>query len=179
MRGARGAACQWQAFSTDRIEDETLRLAVRAPPKRKVVRFYRIGNARDLELSHNSKSLFALFSAFFTSFYDFLDNSRQMDRAPLVTRLDSLIKDYEFPRVTFHSFRHASITYKLKFSGGNVKAVQGDSDHADARMVLNLYSHFVLFAHIRHPCAAILCLLDRIRSTSDIASSCGSILSVL
>ena len=66
-----------------------------------------------------------------------------MERAPLADRLDTLIKTYDLPRVTFHGFRHASITYKLKFSGGNVKVVQGDSGHADAKMVLNLYSHIM------------------------------------
>lgn len=71
------------------------------------------------------------------------ENGDPMERAPLAAGLDSLIKTYEFPRVTFHSFRHASITYKLKFSGGNVKAVQGDSGHADAKMVLNLNSHIM------------------------------------
>ena len=31
------------------------------------------------------------------------------------------------PKVVFHSFRHSSITYKLKLNGGDIKAVQGDS----------------------------------------------------
>ena len=36
------------------------------------------------------------------------------------------------PKVTFHSLRHISITYKLILTGGNIKAVQGDSGHAQA-----------------------------------------------
>ena len=30
---------------------------------------------------------------------------------------------------------------KLKLSGGNIKAVQGDTGHAQARMVTEIYSH--------------------------------------
>ena len=54
-----------------------------------------------------------------------------------------LIRQHDLPPVTLHSFRHASITYKLKLSGGNIKAVQGDSGHAQAKMVLDLYSHIM------------------------------------
>ena len=39
------------------------------------------------------------------------------------------------PKVTFHSLRHSSITYKLILTGGNIKAVQGDSGHAQAEMI--------------------------------------------
>ena len=39
--------------------------------------------------------------------------------------------------------RHASITYKLKLNGGDVKAVQGDSGHAQASMVTEVYSHIL------------------------------------
>ena len=54
--------------------------------------------------------------------------------------LKKLIEDNDLPPVVFHSFRHASITYKLKLTG-DIKAVQGDSGHAQAQMVTDLYSH--------------------------------------
>ena len=57
--------------------------------------------------------------------------------------LQRLIKDNDLPRVVFHSIRHASITYKLKLNGGDVKAVQGDSGHAQASMVTEVYSHIL------------------------------------
>ncbi len=41
------------------------------------------------------------------------------------------------------SLRHSSITYKLKLNGGDVKAVQGDSGHAQASMVTEVYSHIL------------------------------------
>lgn len=39
--------------------------------------------------------------------------------------LKRLIEKNNLPKVVFHSFRHSSITYKLKLNGGDIKAVQG------------------------------------------------------
>ncbi|MCC6095720.1 MAG: site-specific integrase [Eubacterium sp.] len=58
-------------------------------------------------------------------------------------QLNRLIKDNDLPPVVFHSMRHASITYKLKLSGGDIKSVQGDSGHAQAKMVEDVYSHIL------------------------------------
>lgn len=54
-----------------------------------------------------------------------------------------LIVENNLPRVVFHSLRHSSITYKLKLNGGDIKAVQGDSGHAQAKMVTDQYSHIL------------------------------------
>lgn len=35
------------------------------------------------------------------------------------------------------------MTYKLKLNGGDVKSVQGDSGHAQASMVTEVYSHII------------------------------------
>ena len=35
------------------------------------------------------------------------------------------------------------VTYKLKLSGGDIKAVQGDSGHAQADMVTEVYGHII------------------------------------
>ena len=43
----------------------------------------------------------------------------------------------------FHSLRHTSVTYKLKLSDGDIKAVQGDSGHAQADMVTEVYGHIL------------------------------------
>ena len=48
-----------------------------------------------------------------------------------------------FPNVVFHSLRHTSVTYKLKLSDGDIKAVQGDSGHAQADMVTEVYGHII------------------------------------
>ena len=57
--------------------------------------------------------------------------------------LTKLIQENNLPKVVFHSLRHTSVTYKLKLSGGDIKAVQGDTGHAEADMVTGTYSHIV------------------------------------
>ena len=47
----------------------------------------------------------------------------------------------EFPRIVFHGLRHSSATYQLMISGGDVKAVQGTTDHASANLLVNTYAH--------------------------------------
>ena len=43
--------------------------------------------------------------------------------------------------VVFHSPRHCSVSMKLQLSGGDIKAVQGDTGPAQAQMVTDLYAH--------------------------------------
>lgn len=57
--------------------------------------------------------------------------------------LNQLIKEHNLPPVVFHSLRHSSVTYKLKLNGGDIKAVQGDSGHAQVNMVTDVYSHIL------------------------------------
>lgn len=52
-----------------------------------------------------------------------------------------LIEQNSFRPVVFHSLRHSSTSLKLKLSRGNIKAVQGDTGHAEARMVTDTYAH--------------------------------------
>lgn len=54
-----------------------------------------------------------------------------------------LIEEHILPPVVFHSLRHSSVTYKLKLNGGDVKAVHGDSGHAQVSMVTDVYSHIL------------------------------------
>lgn len=56
---------------------------------------------------------------------------------------DKLITENNLPKVVFHSLRHTSTTYKLKLSGGDIKAVQGDTGHAQATMVMERYAHIL------------------------------------
>ncbi len=65
------------------------------------------------------------------------------ESSSITTEFQKLIKENDLPRVVFHSLRHSSITYKLKLNGGNIKAVQGDSGHAQAKMVTDQYSHIL------------------------------------
>ena len=70
-------------------------------------------------------------------------SGRPMEGQVITRALKQLIRDNNLPDVVFHSFRHASITYKLKWNGGDMKAVQGDSGHARMDMVADLYSHII------------------------------------
>lgn len=70
-------------------------------------------------------------------------SGRPMEGQVINRALKKLIKDNNLPDVVFHSFRHASITYKLKWNGGDMKSVQGDSGHARMDMVADVYSHII------------------------------------
>ena len=56
-------------------------------------------------------------------------------------KLRELEKAHDLTSVVFHSLRHCSTTVKLQLSGGDIKAVQGDTGHAQSRMVTDLYAH--------------------------------------
>lgn len=58
-------------------------------------------------------------------------------------QMQRIIDKLGLPNVVFHSLRHTSVTYKLKLSGGDIKAVQGDSGHAQADMVTEVYGHII------------------------------------
>lgn len=55
--------------------------------------------------------------------------------------LYDLIEEHSLRPVVFHSLRHSSTSLKLKLSRGNIKAVQGDTGHAESRMVTDTYAH--------------------------------------
>ena len=66
-----------------------------------------------------------------------------VEPATIKSSLTKLIEEHDLPKVVFHSLRHSSITYKLKLNGGDIKAVQGDSGHAQVNMVTDVYSHIL------------------------------------
>ena len=70
-------------------------------------------------------------------------DGRPLLESTLSNHFRSLLAAAGLPQVTFHSLRHSSITYKLVLSQGNIKAVQGDSGHAQAEMVTELYGHIM------------------------------------
>ena len=61
----------------------------------------------------------------------------------LKNKMQDIIDELGLPDVVFHSLHHTSVTYKLKLSGGDIKAVQGDSGHAQADMVTEVYGHII------------------------------------
>lgn len=66
------------------------------------------------------------------------------------SKMQDVIDKEGLPDVVFHSIRHTSITYKLKLSGGDIKAVQGDSGHAQADMITEVYGHIMDEDRIRN-----------------------------
>lgn len=70
-------------------------------------------------------------------------NGKPMEGQIINRGFNKLIEDTGLPKVVFHSLRHSSITYKLKLNGGDMKSVQGDSGHAQVKMVADVYSHII------------------------------------
>lgn len=70
-------------------------------------------------------------------------NGKPLEGQIINKSFNKLIEDNGLPKVVFHSLRHSSITYKLKLNGGDMKSVQGDSGHAQVKMVADVYSHII------------------------------------
>ena len=72
-----------------------------------------------------------------------LSNGRPCEERVIVKSFKKLIADNNLPNMVFHSLRHTSTTYKLKLTGGDMKAVQGDTGHAQLKMISDVYSHII------------------------------------
>lgn len=70
-------------------------------------------------------------------------SGRPLQEEALPRMLERQLLTLDLPKVTFHSLRHSSITYKLILTGGNIKAVQGDSGHTQAEMITERYGHVI------------------------------------
>ena len=70
-------------------------------------------------------------------------NGRPLSEETLPRLLEKQLLRLRLPVVSFHSLRHSSISYKLVLTGGNIKAVQGDSGHAQAEMITERYGHII------------------------------------
>lgn len=68
-------------------------------------------------------------------------NGRPYEMRTVDLMLYKMIEKHNLRPVVFHSLRHSSTSLKLKLSRGNIKAVQGDTGHAEARMVTDTYAH--------------------------------------
>ena len=63
------------------------------------------------------------------------DDGRPTEGRVIDRAFKELIVSNRLPEVVFHSLRHLSTSMKLQVSGGDIKAVQGDTGHAQASMV--------------------------------------------
>ncbi len=70
-------------------------------------------------------------------------NGRPLSEETLPRLLEKQLLQLGLPVVSFHSLRHSSMSYKLVLTGGNIKAVQGDSGHAQAEMITERYGYII------------------------------------
>lgn len=72
-----------------------------------------------------------------------LDNGNPVESRIVRDRFQALCEVNDLEMVVFHSLRHLSTGYKLKMTNGDVKSVQGDTGHAEAEMVMDVYSRVI------------------------------------
>ena len=72
-----------------------------------------------------------------------LANGRPCEDRIILKSFEKLREKAGLPKVVFHSLRHSSTTYKLKLNHGDIKATQGDTGHAQASMVTEVYAHIL------------------------------------
>jgi len=70
-------------------------------------------------------------------------NGRPVEERFVAKEFAEFIQRNGLKKVVFHSLRHSSTSLKLKLSGGDIKAVQGDTGHAQSNMVTDVYSHIM------------------------------------
>ncbi len=68
-------------------------------------------------------------------------DGRPVEERFISKELKNLIEINGLPKVVFHSSRHLSTSLKLELSSGDIKAVQGDTGHANSSMVTDIYAH--------------------------------------
>ena len=67
-------------------------------------------------------------------------DGRPLEERYIEKQFKKLSAELGLPDVVFHSLRHVSTSIKLQYSGGDLKAVQGDTGHATSKMVMDTYS---------------------------------------
>ncbi len=77
------------------------------------------------------------------------DNGRPYEARLIDKMFKSFLLENNLHVGVFHSLRHCSTGIKLRLSGGDIKAVQGDTGHAQANMVTDVYSHIMTDDRIR------------------------------
>ena len=124
----------------------TTSLVLKSPKTRSSVRnvFLPKTVAQSLEEVKRQQDAFKVL--FGTEYEDFNlviahENGSPYEERQIADLLKQLIEENNLRPVVFHSLRHCSASMKLQIGGGNIKAVQGDTGHAQARMVTDLYAH--------------------------------------
>ena len=71
------------------------------------------------------------------------DNGSPIEGKRISDMFKRFVVENGFPCVEFHSLRHLSTTVKLLISQGDVKSVQGETGHSQAKMVTDTYAHIL------------------------------------
>ena len=130
------------------LSNNSTSLVLKAPKTKTSIRKVFLPKTVALMLVERKKEIDELKSLFGDEYIDYNlvfchSSGRPMEGQVITRALKKLIRENNLPDVVFHSFRHASITYKLKWNGGDMKSVQGDSGHAKMDMVADVYSHII------------------------------------
>lgn len=121
-------------------------LVLKAPKTESSVRNVYIPNtvANALrELREEQEKLIRKFSGEYQDFGMVISqpDGRPTEERLIAKALKTHIVQHNYPEVVFHSLRHLSTSMKLQVSGGDIKAVQGDTGHSQANMVTDVYAH--------------------------------------
>lgn len=127
-------------------EDCKTSLVLKAPKTESSVRTVYLPNTVAVELQKLKEAQLAQKERLHGLYQDYDMVIAQPDGRPTEERLlaksfKALIRETGLPEVVFHSLRHLSTSMKLQLSGGDIKAVQGDTGHSQSNMVTDVYSH--------------------------------------
>jgi integrase len=118
-------------------------LVLKFPKTSSSVRNIFIPNTVAMELVREQKRQQAMKAMVYENYNLVLaqDDRRPVEENRMRKHLNAFIKANGLPTVVFHSLRHSSTSIKLELSQGNIKAVQGDTGHAQSNMVTDVYAH--------------------------------------
>ena len=127
-------------------EDCKTSLVLKAPKTERSVRTVYLPNTVAVELQKLKETQLAQKERLHGLYQDYDMVIAQPDGRPTEERLlaksfKALIRETGLPEVVFHSLRQLSTSMKLQLSGGDIKAVQGDTGHSQSNMVTDVYSH--------------------------------------
>lgn len=126
----------------------TTRLVLKAPKSESSKRTVWLPRTLALMLARHKAEQAELREFLGDAYHDYglviaLENGNPVESRIVRKRFQQLCEENGYEPVVFHSLRHLSTGYKLKMTGGDVKSVQGDTGHAEAEMVTDVYSEIV------------------------------------
>lgn len=126
----------------------TTSLVLKTPKTESSVRNIYIPKSVVLALEENHKQQEQMKADLANEYQDYnivvaQNNGRPYEEHQIAQKLKALITEHNLKPVVFHSLRHSSTSLKLRISGGDIKAVQGDTGHAQSNMVTDVYSHIM------------------------------------